>query len=72
MYPQKLFFLNSDWLSFAFSSAMQYKLVTLLAPHGRVTVVGDDDQSIFGFNGSFAGNFDAYRRDFAASGLREV
>jgi superfamily I DNA/RNA helicase len=34
------------------TSRTQLKLVTSLQRHGAVTVVGDDDQTIFGFNGS--------------------
>ena len=46
--------------------------VELLAPHGRITLVGDDDQSIFGFNGSCNSNFDAFRRRWTSEGLVEV
>lgn len=36
---------------------MQFALLTQLAPHGRVTAVGDDDQSIFAFSGAQPANF---------------
>ncbi|OAE25237.1 hypothetical protein AXG93_1420s1000 [Marchantia polymorpha subsp. ruderalis] len=46
------------------TSAMQYNFLQLLASHQRITVVGDDDQSIFGFNGANAGGFSSFRKDF--------
>ncbi|KAL9247425.1 hypothetical protein vseg_020857 [Gypsophila vaccaria] len=46
------------------TSAMQYSLLRLLASHGQITVVGDDDQSIFSFNGANICGFDFFRRDF--------
>ncbi len=39
----------------------QFELVRrLVEPHRNVTVVGDDDQSIFGWRGATLGNFDAF------------
>ncbi len=39
----------------------QFDLVRrLVEPHRNVTVVGDDDQSIFGWRGATLGNFDAF------------
>ncbi|EFJ30134.1 hypothetical protein SELMODRAFT_409804 [Selaginella moellendorffii] len=46
------------------TSVMQYKLLRLLSLHGRVTVVGDDDQSIFSFNGANSLGFSTFRNDF--------
>ncbi|KAK3125074.1 hypothetical protein QOZ80_7BG0599640 [Eleusine coracana subsp. coracana] len=46
------------------TSAMQYCLLKLLASHSRITIVGDEDQSIFSFNGANASGFDSFRRDF--------
>ncbi|XP_065871932.1 ATP-dependent DNA helicase SRS2-like protein At4g25120 [Euphorbia lathyris] len=46
------------------TSAMQYSLLRLLASHNRITIVGDDDQSIFSFNGADISGFDSFRRDF--------
>ncbi|KAH9605979.1 hypothetical protein KSS87_012164 [Heliosperma pusillum] len=46
------------------TSAMQYSLLRLLASHGQITIVGDDDQSIFSFNGANICGFDFFRRDF--------
>ncbi|KAK9684210.1 hypothetical protein RND81_10G193900 [Saponaria officinalis] len=47
------------------TSAMQYSLLRLLASHGQITVVGDDDQSIFSFNGADICGFDFFRKDFS-------
>ena len=39
----------------------QFDLVRrLVEPHRNITVVGDDDQSIFGWRGATLGNFDAF------------
>ncbi|XVF11310.1 hypothetical protein REPUB_Repub08aG0016100 [Reevesia pubescens] len=46
------------------TSAMQYSLLRLLASHNHITVVGDDDQSIFSFNGADISGFDSFRKDF--------
>ncbi|KAL2612885.1 hypothetical protein R1flu_024577 [Riccia fluitans] len=46
------------------TSAMQYKFLRLLASHQRITIVGDDDQSIFGFNGANSAGFLSFRKDF--------
>ncbi len=49
---------------------MQLELMALVAPHGNVAVVGDDDQAIYAFRGAAAEGL----RGFAAShpGLRRV
>ncbi|XP_020577540.1 ATP-dependent DNA helicase SRS2-like protein At4g25120 isoform X2 [Phalaenopsis equestris] len=46
------------------TSSMQYFLLRILASHNHVTIVGDEDQSIFSFNGADANGFDSFRRDF--------
>lgn len=46
------------------TSAMQYGLLRLLSSHKRITIVGDEDQSIFGFNGADISGFDSFRKDF--------
>ncbi|KAI5013725.1 hypothetical protein ZWY2020_040611 [Hordeum vulgare] len=46
------------------TSAMQYFLLKLLASHNHITIVGDEDQSIFSFNGADVSGFDSFRRDF--------
>ncbi|XP_050945735.1 ATP-dependent DNA helicase SRS2-like protein At4g25120 isoform X2 [Cucumis melo] len=46
------------------TSSMQYKLLQVLASHQQITIVGDDDQSIFSFNGADISGFDSFRKDF--------
>ncbi|KAK2662040.1 hypothetical protein Ddye_000614 [Dipteronia dyeriana] len=46
------------------TSAMQYNLLRILASHNHITIVGDDDQSIFSFNGADISGFDSFREDF--------
>ncbi|KAF3774642.1 ATP-dependent DNA helicase SRS2-like protein [Nymphaea thermarum] len=46
------------------TSALQYRLLRVLGSHNRITVVGDEDQSIFSFNGADASGFDSFRKDF--------
>ncbi|XP_071711461.1 ATP-dependent DNA helicase SRS2-like protein At4g25120 [Rutidosis leptorrhynchoides] len=46
------------------TSAMQYDLLRVLASHKRLTIVGDEDQSIFSFNGADVNGFKSFRRDF--------
>ncbi|PHT52496.1 ATP-dependent DNA helicase SRS2-like protein [Capsicum baccatum] len=46
------------------TSAVQYELLRILASHKHITIVGDEDQSIFGFSGADASGFDSFRKDF--------
>ncbi|XP_038686443.1 ATP-dependent DNA helicase SRS2-like protein At4g25120 isoform X1 [Tripterygium wilfordii] len=46
------------------TSAMQFTLLRILASHNCITVVGDDDQSIFSFNGADISGFDSFRTNF--------
>ncbi|XP_071929791.1 ATP-dependent DNA helicase SRS2-like protein At4g25120 isoform X3 [Coffea arabica] len=46
------------------TSSMQYSLLCILASHKRITIVGDEDQSIFGFNGADVSGFHSFRKDF--------
>ncbi len=47
------------------SSRVQYDLVRLLVPeHGNLTVVGDDDQSIYGWRGAEVKNLFQLERDY--------
>ncbi|PIM99621.1 DNA helicase [Handroanthus impetiginosus] len=46
------------------TSAMQYGLLQILASHKRITIIGDEDQSIFSFNGADVCGFDSFRKDF--------
>jgi len=40
----------------------QLELVRLLAPTGNITVVGDDDQSIYRFQGAYIANFQHFQK----------
>jgi DNA helicase-2/ATP-dependent DNA helicase PcrA len=47
------------------TNAVQYQLVSLLAgPGGNLTVVGDDDQSIYGWRGALPGNILDFTNDW--------
>lgn len=47
------------------TNSAQYELVKLLCTHGRnITVVGDDDQSIYRFRGASLSNIMRFRADF--------
>ncbi|CAH9139656.1 unnamed protein product [Cuscuta epithymum] len=46
------------------TSTTQYGLLQILASHRRITVIGDEDQSIFSFNGADISGFDSFRKDF--------
>ncbi|KAG0448335.1 hypothetical protein HPP92_027860, partial [Vanilla planifolia] len=46
------------------TSSMQYLLLRLLGSHNHITIVGDEDQSIFSFNGADVSGFGSFRRDF--------
>ena len=43
------------------------ELMKLAEAHGRITVVGDDDQAIYGWRGADVRNMQYFRRDFATS-----
>ena len=48
------------------TSHTQFELLTLLAGEaGRITVVGDDDQAIYGFQGASTGNFQLFQDRFS-------
>lgn len=49
------------------TSRAELRLVTLLARHGNVTVVGDDDQAIYGFRGVRWDNLLSFLRAFPQS-----
>jgi len=43
----------------------QFKVIrAIVEPHRNLAVVGDDDQSIFGWRGATLGNFDAFRETY--------
>ncbi|RDX92917.1 ATP-dependent DNA helicase SRS2-like protein, partial [Mucuna pruriens] len=46
------------------TSVMQYKFLKILASHHKITIVGDDDQSIYSFNGADISGFISFRNDF--------
>jgi DNA helicase II / ATP-dependent DNA helicase PcrA len=50
------------------TNTAQYELVKLLAgAHGNITVVGDDDQSIYKFRGASISNIMQFRKDFPSA-----
>ncbi len=59
------------WISvdeFQDTDAVQYQLLRLLAPdNGHVCVIGDPDQSIYGFRGADARAFERFLNDFPSA-----
>jgi DNA helicase-2/ATP-dependent DNA helicase PcrA len=45
----------------------QYRLTQLLAGHGNLTVVGDDDQAIYAFRGASVSNILRFKEDFPSA-----
>ncbi|KAF8412471.1 hypothetical protein HHK36_000435 [Tetracentron sinense] len=68
-YPEVLKECQESWKAivideFQDTSAMQYSLLQIIASHNHITIVGDEDQSIFSFNGADISGFDSFRKDF--------
>ncbi len=64
-YHQRFPFVLAD--EFQDTSRAELRLVTLLAGHGNVTAVGDDDQAIYGFRGVPWDNLLSFLKAFPAA-----
>jgi DNA helicase-2/ATP-dependent DNA helicase PcrA len=61
-YRERFSFILVD--EFQDTNRAQYELIRLLAAHGNVCAVGDDDQSIYGWRGADVRNMQAFLKDF--------
>ncbi|MFP4402837.1 MAG: ATP-dependent helicase [Candidatus Woesearchaeota archaeon] len=48
------------------TNKLQFKLLEFIADHKNITVVGDRNQSIYGFRGSYKESFDNFKKSFDA------
>ncbi|MFN0177236.1 MAG: ATP-dependent helicase [Gemmatimonadales bacterium] len=66
-YQSRFSFILVD--EFQDTNRAQYELIRMLGNHGNVFVVGDDDQSIYGWRGAEVRNMADFQKDFGACRL---
>ncbi|MGN6393603.1 MAG: ATP-dependent helicase [Gemmatimonadales bacterium] len=67
LYRNKFSFILVD--EFQDTNRAQYQLIRRLGAHGNVCVVGDDDQSIYGWRGADVRNMQDFLKDFPGARL---
>jgi len=66
-YRRKFQFVLVD--EFQDTNRAQYEFVRMVGAHGNVAIVGDDDQSIYGWRGAEVRNMTEFQRDFPGTRL---
>ncbi|MFH1432891.1 MAG: ATP-dependent DNA helicase [archaeon] len=54
------------------TNMVQFELIEFFATHRNITVVGDPNQSVYGFRGSYKKSFDRFKRSFEVNDDTDV
>jgi len=51
---------------------LQFQLINYIANHKNITVVGDSNQSIYGFRGAYKDNLDEFKKNFNVNDTNDI